>query len=421
MRECQKCDSLENFKDELLALYSESMIDEIQYKQWVSTDRSTLETLSKPTDEFVEHFGEKLDKLRRHDFIAKQQSYYCTERKESLQDGEVIVTGDFSENYSFVLQDAAQGYHWNNAQATLHPFVAYFRVDGELKHLSYVVISDCLIHDSVAVHLFQKKLVAFLIDKIVFPIKSIIYFSDGAPAQYKNCKNFINLCHHNMDFDGIEAEWHFFATSHGKGPCDGIGGTVKRLAAKASLQRPYSEQIMTARQLFQFAADNISGISFTYCTTQDWEEEDKFLQERFLKARTIEGTQKLHSFIPISPTELMVKTYSRSGKTKEVKVSTASPSLRFEEIKGFVTVKYDDQWYLACVLRVFPDTSEVMIKSLEYGGPRPSYKYPVHDDILTLPSCAVLTTVDPSTDRSGRVYYLTDKEKQDATRCLQQQ
>ena len=68
-----------------------------------------------------------------------------------------------------------------------------------------------------------------------------------------------------MDFDGIDAEWHFFfATSHGKGPCDGIGGTVKRLAAKASLQRPYSEQIMTPRQLFQFDEDNISGISFFY-------------------------------------------------------------------------------------------------------------------------------------------------------------
>ena len=85
----------------------------------------------------------------------------------------------------------------------------------------------------------------------------------------------------------------FVATSHGKGPCDGIGGTVKRLAAKASLQRPYSEQIMTPRQLFQFAKDNISGIGFYYCTTQDWEEEDKFLQERFHKARTIEGTHKL--------------------------------------------------------------------------------------------------------------------------------
>ena len=99
----------------------------------------------------------------------------------------------------------------------------------------------------------------------------------------------------------------FFATLHGKWPCDGIGGIVKRLAAKASLQQPYSEQIMTPRQLFQFAEDNISGISFFLLHHSG---EDKSLQERFLKARTIEGTHKLHSFIPISPTELMAKIYS---------------------------------------------------------------------------------------------------------------
>ena len=67
-----------------------------------------------------------------------------------------MVTADFSENYSFVLQDAAQGFHWNNSQATLHPFVAYFLDSGEVRHLSYVIISDCLHHDTVAVYLFQK-------------------------------------------------------------------------------------------------------------------------------------------------------------------------------------------------------------------------------------------------------------------------
>ena len=43
----------------------------------------------------------------------------------------------------------------------------------------------------------------------------------------------MNLCYHKEGF-GVQAEWHFYATSHGKGQCDGIGGTVKRLA---SLQR----------------------------------------------------------------------------------------------------------------------------------------------------------------------------------------
>ena len=63
------------------------------------------------------------------------------------------MIADFSENYSFVLQDAAQGFHWNNSQATIHPFVIYYKESDKLKHISYVVISDCLRHDTVAVHM----------------------------------------------------------------------------------------------------------------------------------------------------------------------------------------------------------------------------------------------------------------------------
>ena len=44
----------------------------------------------------------------------------------------------------------------------------------------------------------------------------------------------------------------FFATSHGKSACDGIGGTVKRLTRKASLQRPVTNQILTLEAMFSF-------------------------------------------------------------------------------------------------------------------------------------------------------------------------
>ena len=68
-----------------------------------------------------------------------------------------------------------------------------------------------------------------------------------------------------MDDFGVAAEWHFIDISHGKGPCDGVGGTVKRLAAKANLQRTYNQQIMTPRQLFEFCEQTIEGIHFSYC------------------------------------------------------------------------------------------------------------------------------------------------------------
>ena len=60
-----------------------------------------------------------------------------------------------------------------------------------------------------------------------------------------------NLVYHQDDF-GIRAEWHFFATSHGKSACDGIGGTVKREAARASLRATTTGHILTPQQLLNF-------------------------------------------------------------------------------------------------------------------------------------------------------------------------
>ena len=43
----------------------------------------------------------------------------------------------------------------------------------------------------------------------------------------------------------------FFATSHGKSPCDGIGGTMKRLVTRASLHVTEKNQILNPNQMFQ--------------------------------------------------------------------------------------------------------------------------------------------------------------------------
>lgn len=94
---------------------------------------------------------------------------------------------------------------------------------------------------------FQKLLTTSL--KVSTPIKKIFYFSDGAPQQFKNFKNFTNLYYHEDDFS-VPAEWNFFAPAHGKSPCDSLGGTIKRMAARASLQLSPEQQITTSQQLY---------------------------------------------------------------------------------------------------------------------------------------------------------------------------
>ena len=162
--ECDICPGIETLREELLTCFDETDVEQIVYKLWVYTDRSRNETFCSSYEDFIDAFCEKVGLLRPHSFIATQQASFYAARKAVLRKGEFIVTAYFSENYSFVLQDAAQGYHCNNSQANLYSFVAYYLDSGEVCHLNYVVICDSLHHDTMAVHLFQKYFIRFLKD-----------------------------------------------------------------------------------------------------------------------------------------------------------------------------------------------------------------------------------------------------------------
>ena len=119
--ECEVCPGTDTLKQNLFSIIDKHMIDTITYKQWIAVDCSSLERVSQHSNDFVESFCEKLEALCSYSFIASQQCKFFNENKSSLKLGEIIVFADFSENFAFVLQDAAQGFHWNIAQATIHP------------------------------------------------------------------------------------------------------------------------------------------------------------------------------------------------------------------------------------------------------------------------------------------------------------
>ena len=421
--ECTECPGVEKLHEKIEKYFDEQTIDRIEYKQWTTTDRANLETKVQSADEFLHSFTSSIPKVLQHDFIAKQQARFLQETKRTLKLGEFLVVGDFAENYSFIVQDAAQSFHWNNLQATLHPFVCYYiEIDEKnreplLMHTSFVIISENNNHDTIAVHLFQKSLINFLRNKIKEPT-NIIYFSDGCAAQYKNRKNFVNLCHHNEDF-GMPAEWHFFATSHGKGPCDGVGGTVKRLAARASLQRPVNNQITTPRQLFEFAELEIKTVNFYYATINEYEAESKFLAGRFESTRTIAGTHRLHCFKPISKWMLEVGDFSSDANKRQEKIVVDDPVnlINFASITGYVTAVYDGFWWVACVVKTFPESEETEVSFLHPHGPSRSFRYPSPKDVLIMSCKDVLTTINPTT-ATGRTYTLSLEEMATATRAL---
>ena len=98
----------------------------------------------------------------------------------------------------------------------------------------------------------------------------------------------------------ITAEWSFFATSLDKSICDGIGGTVKRLVARASLQAPSQGQILNPETFFQWCQSNISGIEFMFVSSEEIDEHGQALSDRLASGRTIPGTRSHHKFVPTS-------------------------------------------------------------------------------------------------------------------------
>ena len=61
----------------------------------------------------------------------------------------------------------------------------------------------------------------------------------------------------------------YATTSHGKQPCNGVGGTVKCLVSNTSLQCINKSQIHNPHDMFQYCKNNIQSIKFTFITNDE--------------------------------------------------------------------------------------------------------------------------------------------------------
>ena len=411
LHHCDACPDMSNVADFLKSKLDANEDDVVKYKQWVSTDRSNLVDKEEFVEDFVSILCEMLYQLTEHHFISKKQNAYMKDLKSSLKPNESIIVLDFAENYAFVVQDAAQSFHWNNSQATIHPFVVYFinPETHELSHKAFACISDHMTHDTAAVYTFVSVLLNDYL-KPQFPhIEKVHYFSDGCCAQYKNYKNFANLIFHEHDFQ-LKAEWNFFATSHGKNSCDGVGGTIKRLAARASLQRPLSDQILTPFELFQFATESILNITSFFVESGDVTRQANILEPRFSNATRFKGTRKHHKFIPQGNEISMSRVSGGSAlsyiQSNEIDITMITPG-------SYYACRYDGDWFFCIVNFVSLEHHDVNVKFLHPKGPAKSFFWPEREDICWVPLNEIICKVDPpSAGSSARSYGFSQSDVQ---------
>ena len=167
---------------------------------------------------------------------------------------------DFAENYACKSIDEIQSAYWNMTSVTLHPIVVYYYgTNGSLEHQSHVIVSNVLSHSTSTVCAFLDEVIPKLKD-IDPELQFIHYWTDSPSSQYRNKTMFSTIAWHEALY-GVPARWNYFEAGHGKGPGDGLGGTVKRMADEA-IKRG-AAVIQDAQEFYDWAVSStMRGVRF---------------------------------------------------------------------------------------------------------------------------------------------------------------
>ncbi|CAF4975031.1 unnamed protein product [Rotaria sp. Silwood1] len=256
------CDACCNMNVSSLFITDREDIDEKADTSWSlwTTSNNHVELLHYHGSfrSLIDQLDSRWSSFLTHTYVTRQQREHIkTVKLTSHPTTFAVVQMDFAENFSFVVQKQIQSAYWHQKQASLYTVV----ITVGTNHHNMVIISNRMVHDTAFVYCTQKLIVKFIKDE--YPtIQKINYISDGAPSQFKNNHNMMNLAVHLQDFN-VKAAWTFTSSGHGRSPCDGLGAFVKSTARKYLLKQGPGVAFCSAKDFYQFTLEKTSRILYT--------------------------------------------------------------------------------------------------------------------------------------------------------------
>ena len=438
---------IEDIKDNLgdsvnLSQWKRVEIEERGKKMYITKIvESTL-----PKENFISHVESQMKDFEDHISRVKNQYEQIKKLKENLPIHEMIVQLDFAENYSCKSLQEVQSAYFNQTCVTLHPMVVYFMSsDNQLEHRSFIVVSDEMAHKASTVLTFIDDLIPEL-KALDDGLKVIHFWSDSPTSQYRNKHIFELIANHEQMY-GIKARWNYFEAGHGKGPCDGLGGTCKRLADEA--MRTGKTVIQDSEAFYEWAlSSSMNNVKFRYVSAKQCAEKEKNLERITIKP--IKGTMKIHAVVGEGTNKIKVRdiscycdlclsgsacdswrsetiitgvmdsgevrsraqvdtdTTSNDAETKEI----VSEKKNVFEVNEFVAAIYDDQWYVGLITDKDEEESEIEVNFMEQK--KGLFLWPRQKDEIWISERSVLCRISnpEPTGKSQRMYKLSNVEKQ---------
>ena len=318
------------------------------------------------TQELREYICLILPQFLEHCYIKRQQAAMYQEERKAAESHltRALLQVDFSENYTCQHQDEIQSAHWQQSQVSL--FTAAVWYNGELH--SKVITSDNLTHSKDTVIAY----VDTLLEDIPSQYNEVSIWTDGPASQFKNRYIAASIPvlekKHN-----VTIHWNFFATSHGKGPVDGIGGSVKRQAWMAVKNR---HALVTNAASFTDAVKLNSSVEVIEVTSSDIDRRNKSLNisEVFTNAPPVSGITSSHHMRVIDGN---VHTFLLTKDAATLSSEKVLAGVNAIAANDWCVVDYEGELFPGVVTAVCPNDNfevSVMVRAGAY------WKWPTKED-----------------------------------------
>ena len=115
---CGDCQNLKlKLEKDLNDILKSEGIDEVNFYQWLFTDRDHKKSITLPSEDFCEKVVNDCFELRKHTFLKEKQDESIKELKANLPRGHIMVFEDYAENYSITHANETQKVKFPNRQS----------------------------------------------------------------------------------------------------------------------------------------------------------------------------------------------------------------------------------------------------------------------------------------------------------------
>lgn len=368
---CHKCS---NGK---LMPYPSQPEHKVIWKTWEKNSDGRLQLSVKETclGELFECVIADLPKMMDHVNTKRiqQKEFQCD--KNAANDTRILQV-DFARSFSCEYQNEIQSALWSRTSVLLFTAAVFYK--GECK--TYLICSDCQSKDKNTVFVF----IDFLYDEIIRsggdqPNLETIW-SDGPSSEFKN-KFTVKMLQILSEKYNRGFAWKYFATAHGKGIIDGIGGNVKRLVRQKMMAQGEGCVVQSAKDFAELASQIVSNTHIFYVT------EDHILtvissQKPWENVVVIPGIQSLH-IILCEENVITCKTNALTTGSNSNGYRTASE----EEQENYficgewVVVTYEGKQYPGTIVQVHAH-DKIEVSVMIQAGVSNNFKWPERPDSI---------------------------------------